>query len=102
MDLSGPAGKVTSLASAPSNCAGLNDFTYSMVFASRCCNSSNVFSVSGVDGTSLCGQPRAAFGGEIADELDLPVQRQHVRIKPRVEQHLGLDVLRLRNALPPW
>src|SRR5437762_8210673 len=36
-------------------------------------------------------QPRATLGGEIAGELDLFAQRQHVRIKPRVEQHLGLD-----------
>ena len=50
--------------------------------------------MSGVEGTSLMGQPRAALGGEIAGELDLLAQRQHIREQPRAEQHLGLDVLR--------
>src|SRR3981189_2467260 len=40
-------------------------------------------------------QARAAFCGEIASKLDLAAKRQHVRIQPRTEQHLGLDILRL-------
>src|SRR5260370_37567740 len=39
-------------------------------------------------------EARAAFSSEVADKLDLARQRQHVRIEPRAEQHLGLDVLR--------
>src|ERR1700722_15742110 len=39
------------------------------------------------------GQPCAALGGEIAGELNLLAQRQHIREQPRAEQHLGLDVL---------
>src|SRR5262249_19717684 len=41
------------------------------------------------------GKPRTAFGSEIASELNLARQRQHVRIKPRAEQHLRLNILRL-------
>jgi len=44
-------------------------------------------------------QPCAALGGEIAGELDLFAQRQHVRIEPRAEQHVGLNVLRLAVRL---
>jgi len=36
---------------------------------------------------------------EIAGELNLPAERQHVRIKPRTKQHLGLNVLRLAVRL---
>ena len=39
-------------------------------------------------------EARAALGGEIAGELDLLAERQHVRKQPRAEQHLGLDFLR--------
>ncbi len=45
------------------------------------------------------GQPRAALGSKVAGDLDLLRQRQHVRIEPRVEQHLGLDFLRLAMRL---
>src|SRR5271154_1512908 len=40
------------------------------------------------------GEPGAALAGEIARQLNLLRQRQHVRIKPRAEQHLGFDILR--------
>src|SRR5882724_8533808 len=39
-------------------------------------------------------EPRAAFGSEIAHQLDLPRERQHIGVKPRAEQHLGRDILR--------
>src|SRR6202012_2700066 len=38
------------------------------------------------------GEPCAGLGREIAGELDLLGERQHVRIKPRSQQHLGLDI----------
>ena len=44
-------------------------------------------------------QPRAALCGEIAGELDLLAERQHVRIEPRAEQDFRLDVLRLAMGL---
>src|ERR1700685_4621159 len=44
------------------------------------------------------GEPRAALAGEIASQLDLFRQRQHVRIEPRVEQYVRLDIL--RRAIP--
>ena len=37
----------------------------------------------------------AALCGEIADQLHLAGQGQHVGIEPRAEQHVGLNVLRL-------
>ena len=45
------------------------------------------------------GEARAALGGEIAGELDLLGERQHVRVEPGVEQHVGLDPLRLAMGL---
>ena len=36
---------------------------------------------------------------EIARQLDLFAQRQHVRIEPRADQHVGLNVLRLAVRL---
>src|SRR6202011_3109571 len=41
------------------------------------------------------GEARATLGGEIGRQLDLLAERQHIRIKPRAEQHLGRNVLRL-------
>jgi hypothetical protein len=38
---------------------------------------------------------RGAFSGEIARELNLPAEWQHVGIKPRREQHLGLNAFDL-------
>jgi hypothetical protein len=43
----------------------------------------------------VAGEAGAGLAGEIAGRLHLPRQRIHVRIKPRVEQHFRLDVLRL-------
>src|SRR4051794_6883718 len=43
--------------------------------------------------------PRATLRGEIRRELDLLAQRQHVRKKPRRQQHLGLDVFRCAMRL---
>src|SRR3984885_10522887 len=40
------------------------------------------------------GEPGAALASEIARQLNLLRQRQHVRIEPCTEQHLGLDILR--------
>src|SRR5580692_1092307 len=40
------------------------------------------------------GEPGAALAGEITRQLNLLRQRQHVRIEPGAEQHLGLDILR--------
>ena len=40
------------------------------------------------------GEPGAAFAGEIARQLNLLRQWQHVRIEPCTKQHLGLDILR--------
>ena len=60
------------------------------VLASRVFNSSKLFSVSGIQGTSLWVKARAALGGEIAGELNLAGEWQHVRIEPGAEQRVGL------------
>src|SRR5260370_35225257 len=44
-------------------------------------------------------KPRAALSGKIANQLYLAAKRQHVRIKPRAEQHFGLNILRLAVRL---
>ena len=38
------------------------------------------------------GEAGAALGREIAGELNLLRQRQHIRIEPRAEQYLGRDI----------
>jgi hypothetical protein len=38
------------------------------------------------------GEAGAAFGREIAGELNLFGKRQHVRIEPRAEQNLGRNI----------
>src|SRR5882757_2360308 len=53
-----------------------------------------LFSVGGRRHLAL-GEPRAALSRKIADKLDLFGERQHVRIEPGAEQHVGLDILRL-------
>src|SRR5450631_1626087 len=49
------------------------------------------FSVGG-GGHFAVRQPRAAFCREIADELDLLAERQHVRKEPRAEQHVRRNI----------
>src|SRR5882762_3770113 len=44
-------------------------------------------------------EARAALSSEVADKLDLARQRQHVRVQPRAEQHLGRNILRLAVRL---
>ena len=70
-----------------------------MVLASRAFSSSKLFSVSGVDGTSLCVSRAQPLAAKSQADLDLAGERQHVRIKPRAEQHVGLNVLRLAVRL---
>ena len=45
------------------------------------------------------GEPGAALYGEIAGELDLFAQRQHVRIEPGPEQNLGRNIFGLAMRL---
>src|SRR6185436_240180 len=68
-----------------------------MVFAIRCCNSSKLFSVSDVDGTSLPVRRAQVFAAKSQTIWAWRVSGN--RIKPRVEQHLGLDVLCLAMRL---
>src|ERR1700746_2982662 len=44
-------------------------------------------------------KPRRALDGEIAGELNLLGERQHVRIKPRRQQYVGLNALGLAMHL---
>ena len=60
----------------------------------RALSSAIVFSSSGQLGTSRAGEASRRTLGEVAGDLHLTRQREHVGIEPRGDQHARIDLLR--------